>query len=282
MTITQHQSEDGDQNEAILFRCQKCHEELLRHEYNATPKGVDGYDPSQWGGSMTDEVPMFTTLWGTNKAAVDYDDESVRTCPKCGHLNAPYPHHKAGLAALSQPGTCSESRETGTALSGTVGLRISGGVIMDRGAECCTTFKAAQEVGNYEDVPVRPADVDPQLYMSRNAVAQPFFLICGKDTVVVHMSGTADMYLKESSVRRFHMTVGDHVQRARRNTPPRVRRPRKVCNCDIKRDLLDWKALPGTAPDAIENCTAASGTPLKQSRSKSISTHASPSTTTSH
>jgi len=36
------------QNEAILFRCQKCHEELLRHEYNATPKGVDGYDPSQW------------------------------------------------------------------------------------------------------------------------------------------------------------------------------------------------------------------------------------------
>jgi len=48
MTITQHQSEDGDQNEAILFRCQKCHEELLRHEYNATPKGVDGYDPSQW------------------------------------------------------------------------------------------------------------------------------------------------------------------------------------------------------------------------------------------
>jgi hypothetical protein len=96
MTITQHQSEDGDQDEAILFRCQKCHEELLRHEYNATPKGVDGYDPSQWGGSMTDEVPMFTTIWGTNKAAVDYNDESVRTCPKCGHLNAPHPHHKAG------------------------------------------------------------------------------------------------------------------------------------------------------------------------------------------
>jgi len=96
MTITQHQSEDGDQNEAILFRCQKCHEELLRHEYNATPKGVDGYDPSQWGGSMTDEVPMFTTIWGTNKAAVDYDYESIRTCPKCGHLNAPHPHHKAG------------------------------------------------------------------------------------------------------------------------------------------------------------------------------------------
>jgi len=38
MTITQHQAEDGDQGEAILFRCQKCHEQLLRYDYNATPK----------------------------------------------------------------------------------------------------------------------------------------------------------------------------------------------------------------------------------------------------
>jgi hypothetical protein len=83
------------------------------------------------------------------------------------------------------------------------------------------TFKAAQEVGNYEDVPVLPADVDPQLYMSRNAVAQPFYLICGKDTVVVQMSGTADMHLKESSVRRFHMAVGDHVY-VPAGTPHRV------------------------------------------------------------
>jgi mannose-6-phosphate isomerase-like protein (cupin superfamily) len=73
------------------------------------------------------------------------------------------------------------------------------------------TFKAAQEIGNYEDVPVLPAKVDPQLHMSRNAVAQPFHLICGKDTVVVQMSGAAEMYLKDSSVNRFTMTVGDHV-----------------------------------------------------------------------
>jgi hypothetical protein len=97
MTITQHQSEDVDQDEAIAFRCQKCHEELLRHEYNATPKGVDGHDPSQWGGSVDDEHPPFITLWGTNKAAVDYDAESVRTCSKCGHVNPPHPHHKSGF-----------------------------------------------------------------------------------------------------------------------------------------------------------------------------------------
>ncbi|MEZ0353741.1 hypothetical protein [Mycobacterium sp. pR1184] len=97
MTITQHQSEEGDQREAILFRCQKCHQELLRHDYNATPKGAEGYDPSQWGGSVDDELPPFMTLWGTNKAAVDYDDESVRTCSKCGHTNPRHPHHKSGF-----------------------------------------------------------------------------------------------------------------------------------------------------------------------------------------
>jgi 3-hydroxyanthranilate 3,4-dioxygenase len=42
------------------------------------------------------------------------------------------------------------------------------------------TFKAALEMGNYEDVPVLPTSVDPQLYMSRNTVAQPFYLICGR------------------------------------------------------------------------------------------------------
>jgi hypothetical protein len=97
MTITQHQSEEGEQDEAIVFRCQKCHEQLLRHEYNATPRGIEGYDPSQWGGAVDDQLPPFITLWGTNKAAVDYDDESVRTCSKCGHVNSPHPHHKSGF-----------------------------------------------------------------------------------------------------------------------------------------------------------------------------------------
>lgn len=96
MTITQHQSEEGDQAEAILFRCRKCNEQLYRHDYNATPKGVDGYDPTQWGGSFDDEVSMFATIWGSDKAAVDYGDESVRTCAKCGHVNAEHPHQKWG------------------------------------------------------------------------------------------------------------------------------------------------------------------------------------------
>jgi hypothetical protein len=72
-------------------------------------------------------------------------------------------------------------------------------------------FKAAWSIGNYDDVPVLPAKIDPQLLLSRNSVAQPFHLICSKDSVVVQMSGEAVIYLKDSSVNRFAMVVGDHI-----------------------------------------------------------------------
>jgi hypothetical protein len=73
------------------------------------------------------------------------------------------------------------------------------------------TFKAAQEAGNYDDIPVLPEQVDPQVHLSRNTVAQPFYLICAKDTVLAQMSGVAVMYLKDSPVNRFTMTTGDMV-----------------------------------------------------------------------
>lgn len=96
ISITQHQSEDGEQDEAVLFRCQKCHHELLRFEYDATPKGVDGYDPAQWGGSPDDEIGMFPSLWGSAEAARLLRDESVRTCDECGHVNPEHPEPKWG------------------------------------------------------------------------------------------------------------------------------------------------------------------------------------------
>lgn len=73
------------------------------------------------------------------------------------------------------------------------------------------TFKAAVEAGNYTDLPELPATVDPQLHLSRNSVPQPFFLVCGKDTVVAQMSGEAVVHLKDSSVNRFNLVAGDHV-----------------------------------------------------------------------
>jgi mannose-6-phosphate isomerase-like protein (cupin superfamily) len=70
-------------------------------------------------------------------------------------------------------------------------------------------FKA--EVGEYEDAPVLPVETDPQLFMSRNTQPQPFHLICSKDNVLSLLSGAADVHLRDSSVNRFRMTVGDHV-----------------------------------------------------------------------
>ncbi|WP_431878914.1 hypothetical protein [Amycolatopsis sacchari] len=72
-------------------------------------------------------------------------------------------------------------------------------------------LKAAQDLGDYADVPVLPANVDPQAHLSRNTVAQPFWLICGKDNVLAQLSGTAVVHLKETSVLRFSMEIGDHV-----------------------------------------------------------------------
>ena len=70
-------------------------------------------------------------------------------------------------------------------------------------------FRAAKDVGNYEDAAVLPEAVDPQLYLSRNWLPQPFHLICQKDTVVTQLSGAAQLALRDSSVKTFRMTVGD-------------------------------------------------------------------------
>ncbi|MFD4603039.1 hypothetical protein ACFWPQ_34065 [Streptomyces sp. NPDC058464] len=73
------------------------------------------------------------------------------------------------------------------------------------------SLKASAELGNFEDAAVLPADTDPQLYMSRNWLPQPFHLICEKDTVLSQLSGAAQVHLRDSSVNRFRMDVGDHV-----------------------------------------------------------------------
>ncbi|MEU0507923.1 MULTISPECIES: hypothetical protein [unclassified Amycolatopsis] len=72
-------------------------------------------------------------------------------------------------------------------------------------------LKAAQDLGDYADTPVLPATLDPQAHLSRNTVAQPFWLLCGKDTVIAQLSGSAVVHLKDSSVKWFTLELGDHV-----------------------------------------------------------------------
>ncbi|MEU8798573.1 hypothetical protein [Spirillospora sp. NPDC048819] len=72
-------------------------------------------------------------------------------------------------------------------------------------------LKAAAEFGDYQDEAVLPDHTDPQIYLSRNRLPQPFHLICQKDTVLSQMSGAAHVHLRDSSVNRFRMDVGDHI-----------------------------------------------------------------------
>ncbi|WP_063043439.1 hypothetical protein [Nocardia pseudovaccinii] len=72
-------------------------------------------------------------------------------------------------------------------------------------------IQAASEVGNYAEVAVLPDETDPQIYLSRNWLPQPFHLICEKDTVLSQLSGTARVELRNSSVNSFRMDIGDHI-----------------------------------------------------------------------
>ena len=46
------------------------------------------------------------------------------------------------------------------------------------------TYKEAAARGNYDEFPMLELGIDPQLHLSRNNEAQPFFLICEQDTIV--------------------------------------------------------------------------------------------------
>ena len=73
------------------------------------------------------------------------------------------------------------------------------------------TFKAAAEAGPYDEAPMLPPTVDPQLHLSRNDRPQPFHLVCGKDCVLVQMSGRGRVRFAEGGVRYFKLEPGDFV-----------------------------------------------------------------------
>jgi hypothetical protein len=81
MLITQRQAESGAQTEACSLRCVKCNEEIFLEEFDATP------EPD----ALEADHP-FVSVAAMPALFADYNgDEVRRTCPKCGHVNAPFP-----------------------------------------------------------------------------------------------------------------------------------------------------------------------------------------------
>jgi len=72
-------------------------------------------------------------------------------------------------------------------------------------------FQEAKAAGPYDEYPVLPPDIDPQLHLSRNDRPQPFFLVCEHDCVLTQMSGRATVFFKDTNVLRFTLRPGDFV-----------------------------------------------------------------------
>jgi 3-hydroxyanthranilate 3,4-dioxygenase len=66
--------------------------------------------------------------------------------------------------------------------------------------------EAARTWGSYDDFPVAPAGIDPGPHLSRNQVAQPFYLVTARDEVLVTMSGEGEIWFKDPA--RTVMAVG--------------------------------------------------------------------------
>jgi hypothetical protein len=96
--ITQRQSLDGPQREAVQFRCEKCHETLIHHEYDATPLPPRDQRPPD-----ADPYPALPTIVGSAEAAEVYNaSEAARTCPKCGTVSQPFPLEQWGWSTHTQ------------------------------------------------------------------------------------------------------------------------------------------------------------------------------------
>ena len=73
------------------------------------------------------------------------------------------------------------------------------------------TFREAQKLGPYAEVPMLPDDIQIQVQLSRNDRPQPFFTLYQRDTMLLLMSGEGRVAFHGLSVRDFALKPGDCV-----------------------------------------------------------------------
>lgn len=94
-TITQRQSEESGQHEALHANCKSCKKEIVRIEYGAGPAGAPDFDPTRFG-NVDDKFPQFATLAASSEFVDARNSEEGRTCAHCGHVNDPFPEDPWG------------------------------------------------------------------------------------------------------------------------------------------------------------------------------------------
>jgi len=73
------------------------------------------------------------------------------------------------------------------------------------------TWREAAKLGPYDEMPMLPDDKQVQVHLSKNDRPQPFYLICGKDSLLTLMSGAAKVEFKGTAVDHFALTPGSFV-----------------------------------------------------------------------
>ncbi|WP_285032729.1 hypothetical protein [Mycolicibacterium sp. lyk4-40-TYG-92] len=94
-TITQRQGEEAGQNEALVAKCKKCKQEIVRLEYPAGPAGAPDFDPTRFG-KADDVYHQFSTLAGSSEFVAIRNSEDGRTCSNCGHVHDLFPNDPWG------------------------------------------------------------------------------------------------------------------------------------------------------------------------------------------
>jgi hypothetical protein len=72
-------------------------------------------------------------------------------------------------------------------------------------------YGLADRVHSYDEWPLVPEEVDPQVSISHNDVRQPFFLILDHDTCVAQLKGTARIEFSEGPIRQLPLEPADWV-----------------------------------------------------------------------
>ena len=72
-------------------------------------------------------------------------------------------------------------------------------------------WREAAKLGAYDEMPMLPEDKQVQVHLSKNDRAQPFYLICGKDTLLSLMSGAAQVEFRGTAIDRFTLKPASFV-----------------------------------------------------------------------
>jgi hypothetical protein len=126
-------------------------------------------------------------------------------------------------------------------------------------------YPAAEDAHSYDERPLLLEHIDPQLFLSRNSVPQPFFLVCEKDTVLTALSGEAIVEFRECSLLHHRLVAGDFVY-VPAGTPHRIVPSKPGLHLRYKARVAE---LEGVA-------TARNGTRKPCCRKKATPTRAAP------